>query len=856
MEALQQAHAAHQAGRLAEAERIYKLVIRAAPSQFDALHLLGVLEAQRGNNGEANRLLGRALNVNPRSADALNNRANVLRALGRNREALASCDRALAIRPDFAEALNNRGNVLHDLKRLGEALDSYDKAIAIKSNYDKALANRADVLRDLKRYDEALACCDRALAIRPDFAEALNNRGNVLHDLRRVGEALVRYDRAITIKPDYSKALANRANVLRDLERYAEALESCDHALAIEPESAEFLQVRADVLRATKRNEEAVACLDQALASDPKNAIALFGRADALLGMGRYREALESCDRALEIAPDLIGAINTRGNALRALGRYDEAVASYQRAVQIEPDFAEGHYNLGGMLREQGRREEAVACYEKALKLKVDFAEAEFGLCMAQLPIIYRAEREIAQRRADYESRLRNFVDAVGPGRRGGNLAAGLTSHLPFYLAYQGMNDRELQCVYGGLACRIMADRFPAARISPRLRDGERARIGFVTGFFRTHSVWKIPIKGWLAQLDRRRFEIFGYHTSAEHDAVTETAAALCQRFVQGPLTVERWREEILADRPHALIYPEIGMDGPSLALAAQRLAPVQCNGLGHPVTSGLPTIDYALSSDLMEPPDAAEHYQEQLIRLPNLAVFYEPINVRAIQVSREALGLRSHSVTYISCQSLFKYLPQYDWIFPRIARAVGNCQFIFIEHHMGAEVTEIFRGRLNNAFAEYGLKAADYCVFLPRLDQNRFIAALGECDVVLDSIGWSGNNSTSESLEHGLPIVTMRGRFMRGRHSAAILERMGIADTIGDTVDEYASIAARLGREAEWRTDVRRRILEHKHRVYRDTDCIVAFEDFLERAARGVSCAGDSGKAEPASASAAVGSE
>ncbi|HKX06979.1 MAG TPA: hypothetical protein VJN67_02240, partial [Stellaceae bacterium] len=159
-----------------------------------------------------------------------------------------------------------------------------------------------------------------------------------------------------------------------------------------------------------------------------------------------------------------------------------------------------------------------------------------------------------------------------------------------------------------------------------------------------------------------------------------------------------------------------------------------------------------------------------------------------------------------------------------------------FIAYHAGRDVTEIFRKRLDHAFTEFGLSAADYCVFLPRLDQGRFIAAIGQCDVMLDSIGWSGNNSTSEGLEHGIPIVALKGRFMRGRHSAAILERMGITDTIAESLDDYVSIAQRLGGDPAWRNDVKRRMTQQKHRVYRDHECIAALETFLERAARGLS--------------------
>jgi predicted O-linked N-acetylglucosamine transferase (SPINDLY family) len=109
----------------------------------------------------------------------------------------------------------------------------------------------------------------------------------------------------------------------------------------------------------------------------------------------------------------------------------------------------------------------------------------------------------------------------------------------------------------------------------------------------------------------------------------------------------------------------------------------------------------------------------------------------------------------------------------------------------------------------------------------------MGQCDVFLDSIGWSGCNSTLESLAHDLPIVTMAGPLMRGRHTAAILRRMGIVDTITATIDEYVSTAVRLANDVPLRTALKTRIARTKHRVYRDAACIAALEDFLDREAR-----------------------
>ena len=280
--------------------------------------------------------------------------------------------------------------------------------------------------------------------------------------------------------------------------------------------------------------------------------------------------------------------------------------------------------------------------------------------------------------------------------------------------------------------------------------------------------------------------------------------------------------------------YPELGMDPMAPRLAAQRLAPVQCVSWGHPETTGMTTIDYFLSSAAMEPPDGETHYTEHLVRLPNASIYYDEIESAPLPLDRPTIGLRPGATVYWSGQSLFKYLPQDDKVFAQIAAGAGDCQFVFIQYPGSARINELFRHRLDRAFADRGLNAAHHCVVLPRLDRRQFLAVIGLCDIVLDTIGWSGGNTTLESLAHSLPIVTLPGPLMRGRHTLAFLNGMDIGETIATTPDNYVAIAIRLAKDPAWRADIKRRVATNKHRIYRDRACITALEDFLERAARG----------------------
>jgi predicted O-linked N-acetylglucosamine transferase (SPINDLY family) len=720
----------------------------------------------------------------------------------------------------------------HKSGRLAEAERLYRLVCSAERKNAEAHHLLAIVAHQLQRSD-AIALIDRAAALTPKSAQIQNDRGVILAAHGQRLDSIDAFGRAINLKPDYLDARNNLGSALREAGRLEEAVPHFQYILVKVPDSPVALVNLATTFRQLGRPEEAIPLYEKALARQPD-----FIDAHAALAMlfqvtGQHQDALAHANRAVALAPGSAGLRNNLGNVLRTMERLEDALGQYDSAIAIDPKFAMAYYNRGIALRGLSRIADAKASFVRARDLQPDFFEAQLAACMAELPILYRDGGEIAERRGAYAQALNDLREGLNRERSTAPLAEVLGSHQPFYLPYQGFNDRALQATYGELAARVMEDRYGKAVSLPSSQTGP-VKIGIVSGFFRRHSNWKIPIKGWVEQLDPDRFHITAYYTGAESDPETETAKRLCRNFIQGPLPLDAWRNVILNDAPDVLIFPEIGMDKVSTQLAAQRLARVQCCSWGHPVTSGFPTIDYFLSSDLMEPADAQQHYTERLVRLPNLSIYYEPVISEPIEVTRGQLGLREDAVVFWCCQSLPKYLPQFDDVFPRIAEQIGNCQFTFIGFPGGETITQQFKSRLDLAFANRGLNADDHCVILPRLSPDEFAGAMGLSDIMLDSIGWSGCNSTLESLAHNLPIVTFGGEFMRGRHTQAILEMMDITETITRNIDDYVSLACSLGSDHTLRKNLSAKIAGNKHRAYRDRTCITALEAFLENAVAG----------------------
>jgi protein O-GlcNAc transferase len=481
-------------------------------------------------------------------------------------------------------------------------------------------------------------------------------------------------------------------------------------------------------------------------------------------------------------------------------------------------------------LEEANRTEEAIALARRAQKSFPDLRYFELWEAL-MLPVLYDTEEQIEHYRARYSAGLAERIASFNlsePGERRAALDA-VGRHLDFYLGYQGRDDRELQEQYARFVHAVMAANYPQwakPLAMPSLRPGEKIRVGYISAHFRDHSVAKL-FSGWLRELDRHDFEPFVYHNGETADAVTDEIRQLTDHFRHIPGVLEPLCQAVAADNLHIAVFLDVRHRRMKM-MSALRLAPVQCVAWAHPITSGSPMLDYYLSGDLMEPEDAQDHYSERLIRLPGLGVCYpKPIIPRPLMgKSRADFGLGEDRVVFLCCQSIFKYLPQHDDIFVRIAKRLPAAQFVFLA--LNEMVAKDFLARLQRAFAAQGLEALNHCVILPLLGKFDYWNLNLVADVFLDSMEWSGGVTTLEAIACGLPIVTLPGSYMRGRHSYGILTQLRITDTIARDKDEYVEIAVRLTADSEWRIDVINRMKSNQARLYSDTKCVRALEDFF----------------------------
>lgn len=291
----------HQAGRLGEAEAVYRLILKSDARQPDALHLLGALAHQTGQHAAAVQLIGQAIALHP-TCGMHHNLGLALQALGEYSAARACYRNALVLKPDYVDAYANMGIACQLQGLLPEAVECYEKALSLAPENAQVHNNLANVLKVQGAHDAAIAHYRAALALRPDYPDALNNLGNALQAVGQPEEAVASYRAALAFKGDCADFHNNLGLALLASADLDAATGSFRAALAIAPQHVEALSNIGLVARLRGDWEAAIESFKQALLIKPDSTGALNGLGAALIMQGEYVQALQVCVHSLNIA--------------------------------------------------------------------------------------------------------------------------------------------------------------------------------------------------------------------------------------------------------------------------------------------------------------------------------------------------------------------------------------------------------------------------------------------------------------------------------------------------------------------------------------------------------------------------
>lgn len=759
-EAMESAVQHHRAGRLPEAETIYRQVLATDPNHSGAWHLLGVIAHQVGRHDVAVTCLQEAIRLNATEPALHNMLGVVFRAQGKLDQAVVSYRRALHLKPDMADALNNLGNACKDLGRLDEAVASYRRALELNPGAFQTHNSLGDVWQSQGNIDEAVASFRRAVDINPNYAEAHNNLGNALRKRGELDAAIACYQRALELNPSVAEPHNNLGTARIDQGRLEEAIGSFQRALQLKPDFAEAHVNLGKAFGALRNIREAVACFQ----------------------------------RAIKLKPDLAEAHYSLGMAWQGTGRLDDSAASLQRALELKPDFTDALFALGAVRQEQSQFDEVIACTQRLLALKPDHIAALAVLVHAlQYSCRWDGIMELSRRISAAVDERGDAVPAVPvPPFSFLSLPTVTTGAQQLRCARQWV-DRQLQVP-------IELGRRRALKRVPTLKS--RPTIGYLSGDFRAHP-GAYAIVELLEKHDRDRFMVHGYSYGPDDGSpIRKRIVNAVDRFVDlENASFADAAERINADEVDILVdlrgYTRNGRTG----ILAFRPAPIQVNYLGYPGTTAAPFMDYIVVDDFVVPAEQQPLFTERLVHLPGCYMASDSQReISERTPSREACGLPEAGFVFCAFNNSCKITPE-----------VFNVWMQFLKDVPGSvlwlrEWNRFVAPNLRREAEARGVNA-DRLVFAASVPLAEHLARHRLADLFLDTFPYTAHTMASDALWAGCPILTIIGETYVTRAAGSLLHTLGLPELITRSRDEYRDMGLRLARDPDMLNALRERL-------------------------------------------------
>ncbi|GEM_PF-236271 len=723
---------------------------------------------------------------------------------------------------------NNIASLYFKLEKYQDALDFAQVSVNLDSTISLHQFNLGKILEKLGEKEKAITVYEKSIKLNPDYVESYLNLGNLLLETNQLESAELIYQKNIELDEKNVEAYLNWGEVLVKLEKYEEAIKKYQKALELKPKTPEILEKIGNTY--AKNN-------------NPDQALLYSAYVD--YRQEKYTEALPKFEAFF---------VNNQGDGFDHVALADcyekneqvqKAREIYLKGLENNPNHEYLYLNFLCLIHELGETEEDLKLIDQYAKnnpnnLTIQLEVKRF------LPVVYKDIEEITFYKNKFQEFL-NYLDEIIKSRLLAdphNLDHALNSikfmtnfRLQYQYQYQIYKDQQKK--YGDFVYYVMGLKYPQwvkPLTMPSLTPQGKIKIGYLSDQIGNTSASKWII-GWLQNCDRNKFEIYLYASSKRTVAseTTNEIRKLCDYAYYIADDLEAISSQILQNELHILVFLAIGMFGATTQLASLRLAPIQCSTWGHPSTSGLPTIDYFLSGELLESSNAQEHYTEELIRLPNIGISYPKPKLAQPTKTRSDFNFSDDKIIYLSCQLSFKYLPQYDYIYPEIALRVPNSQFVFVCRTTGTDKRslireEIFYNRLQKVFDSVNLNVDEYCIFLPNQNKESYASLLNCSDVFLDTFAFCGGHTTFDAITFNLPILTCPGELMLGRQSYGILKMLGIEETIAYNEQEYIDIAVKLGLDSEFRNSVKEKIKLNQDRLFEDEECVKGLETFYQK--------------------------
>lgn len=810
----------HRKGQSEKAKTLYLKVLESWHNHPQALYLLGVLEYENERLDRAIELMLAAIEADSNQADFFLGLGQVFNKKGQPDKASACFTKAIAINPTVRAAYLNLAALHLEVGQTDEAVSSLKQALLKVPDFMDAHLTLGRIYLKQAQLNEAVACFESALRIDPDRGESCFYLGVALQQLGNVHAALDWFQKAIDCNPGLSEAHLNMGLIHAQLENINAAASSYSRALENEPEMPEALNNMGNLKMSMGHLSEATDWYKRAVQGHPEFKEAHLNLANCYRKSAQYHQSLECYEQMLTGFPDTEQVLNGMGAVYKDLRRPEKAISCFRKALALNPASSDACSNMANVYNDLGLVEKARACMDRKSSIQPEFADAVKKAMM--LPLIYESKAAIDICRKTFEAdldRLRKNSSIIkDPYRK-----VGVTN---FILALHGKNEKPIREKIARFYLDVCPDLQWTSPLLNTRQSGRKIKIGMVSKYFYNNTIGSL-YHGLIEKLSKDKFSLILFRLPGQEDRLSRSMHAVADEVVRLPQDIRKARERIAEERLDVLFYPELGMDALTYFVAFSRLAPVQCKR-GFQITMGIPNIDYFISSDAAEPPDAQQHYSEKLIRLKGTGYYYYRPEKPNQSPHRATFGLPEKRNLYICPQSLFKFHPDFDPVLAALLKRDPNGVLVLLEG-----LYPQWKTFLLNRLAKTLPDAAERICFVPRQPREAFLNLYLLADAVIDTIHFSGGHTSLECFAWGIPVVTWPSSLLPGRLTYGFYRQMGVMDCVVWDQTTYVDMAHRLANDLDWRAKVSRKILERSDILFENKNDVMELERFFEGAVK-----------------------
>ena len=283
-------------GQFAVVAEQSKILTKQYPGDPVIWNILGASRSKIGMPDEAIDAYKKSIMLNPNDGDTYFNMGIALRDQGKLEESIDAYKKAISLKPDYAEAYSNMAVAFRKKGKLDESIEAYKKAISLKPDYAEAYSNLGVTLKDQEKFDDAIEAYKKAISLKPDYAEAYDNMGVALKNQGKLKEAIEVYKKAILLKPGHIKSYYNMGNALREQLKLDEAIEYYKKSISLDPNYIDAYNNMGLTLYFQDKLEEAIQAYNKAISINPENPDAHKNLSYVLLKSHKLKEGLDEME--------------------------------------------------------------------------------------------------------------------------------------------------------------------------------------------------------------------------------------------------------------------------------------------------------------------------------------------------------------------------------------------------------------------------------------------------------------------------------------------------------------------------------------------------------------------------------